>query len=80
MQSRIRIIKRGAGGNTNNLSANEIEKTVQQREREMTNAVKSWVAEWEARNRALKTAAASLIRSLESSSESSTRRFAVVKG
>jgi hypothetical protein len=67
MQSRIRIIKRGAGGNTNGVSANEIEKTVQQREREMTNAVKSWVAEWEARNRALKTAAASLVRSLEGS-------------
>ena len=65
MQSRIRIIKRGAGGNTNGLSANEIEKTVQQREREMANAVKSWVAEWEARNSAVKTAAASLIRSLE---------------
>jgi hypothetical protein len=65
MQSRIRIIKRGAGGNTNGVSANE--KTVQQREREMANAVKSWVAEWEARNRTLKTAAASLIRSLEDS-------------
>lgn len=65
MQSRIRIIKRGAVGNTNCLTASEIEKTVQQREREMANAVKSWVSEWEVRNRALKTAAASLIRSLE---------------
>ena len=65
MQSRIRIIKRGSGGNTNGVSANEIEKTVQQLDREMANTVKSWVAEWEARNRALKTAAASLIRSLE---------------
>jgi hypothetical protein len=65
MQSTIRIIKRGAGSNTNEPSANEIEKTVQQREREMANTVKSWVAEWEARNRALKTAASSLIRSLE---------------
>jgi hypothetical protein len=70
MQSRIRIIKRGAGGNTNGVSANE--KTVQQREREMANAVKSWVAEWEARNRALKTAAASLIRSWENSTPSPT--------
>ena len=67
MQSRIRIIKRGAGGNTNCLSANEIEKTVQQRERDMANTVKSWVAECEARNRALKAAAASLIRSLKDS-------------
>ena len=45
MPSKIRIIKRGADGNANGVSANEIEKTVQQREREMTNAVKSWVAE-----------------------------------
>ena len=75
MQSRIRIIKRGAAGNTNNLSANEIEKTVQQREREMANTVKSWVAEWEARNRALKTAAVSLIRSLENSTPSPTPQF-----
>ena len=65
MQSRIRIIKRGAACNPNGLSANEIEKTVQQVDREMANTVKSWVAEWEARNRALKMAAASLIRSLE---------------
>jgi hypothetical protein len=80
MQSRIRIIKRGAGGNTNGLSENEMEKTDLQLDREMANTVKSWVAEWEARNRALKTAAASLLRSLENRSESSTRRFAVVKG
>ena len=75
MQSKIRIIKRSVGGNTNVLSANEIEKTVQQREREMANTVKSWVAEWEARNRALKTAAASLIRSLENSTPSPTPQF-----
>ena len=80
MQSRIRIIKRGAGANTNGLRANEMEKTDLQLDREMANTVKSWVAEWEARNRALKTAAASLLRSLENGSESSTRRFAVVKG
>jgi hypothetical protein len=71
MQSRIRIIKRGAGNYTKSVSANEIEKTVQQREREMTNAVKSWVADWEARNRAVKTAV-SLIRSLENSTPSPT--------
>lgn len=73
MQSRIRIIKRSAGCNPNVVSANE--KTVQQREREMTNAVKGWVAEREARNRALKTAAASLIRSLENSTPSPTPQF-----
>ena len=67
MQARIRIIKRGVGANRNSLPANQSEKTDQQREREMANTVKSWVAEWEARNRALKTAAASLVRSLEDS-------------
>jgi hypothetical protein len=65
VKSRIRIMKRGAGGNTNGVSANE--KTVQQREREMASAVKSSIAEREARNRALKTAASSLIRFLENS-------------
>jgi hypothetical protein len=80
MQARIRIIKGGAGANTNSLPANQSDKTDHQRERETANTVKSWVAEWEARNRALKTAAASLLRSLESRSESSTRPLAVVKG
>ena len=75
MQSRIRIIKREAVGNTNALPANEIEKTVQQREREMANTVKSWVAELEVRNRALKTAAASLFRSLEDRRPSPTPQF-----
>ena len=75
MQSGIRIIKRGEGGNTTGLPANEIEKTVQQREREMANAVKSWVAEWEARNRALTTAAASLLRSLKDSRPSPMPQF-----
>jgi hypothetical protein len=42
--------------------------------------VKSWVAEWEARNRLVKAAALSLLHSLENRSESPTRRFAVVKG
>jgi hypothetical protein len=68
MQSRIKIIKRSAVGSTNDVSATE--KTLQQREREMANSVKSWVAEWEARNRALKTTATSLIRSLENSTPS----------
>ena len=44
----------------------------------MTNAVKSWVAEWEARNRALKTAAASLIRSLEDSSRGPAAHFGLI--
>jgi hypothetical protein len=79
MQSRIRIIKRSEGATTNSLPANQSEKTDRQ-EREMANTVKSWVAEWEARNRLVQAAAFSLLRSLENGSESSTRRFAVVKG
>lgn len=75
MQARIRIIKRSAPCHTDGPSANEIEKTVQQREREMANAVKSWVAEREVRDRALKTVAASLIRSLENSRPSPTPQF-----
>ena len=74
MQSRIKIIKRSAVGSTNDVSATE--KTLQQREREMANSVKSWIAEWEARNREVKAAAFSLLRSLENCSENSTRRFA----
>ena len=80
MQSRIRIIKRSEGATTNSLPADQGDRTDLQRERDTANTVKSWVAEWEARNRALKTAAASLLRSLQNGSESSTRRFAVVKG
>lgn len=67
MQARIRIIKGGVGPNRNSLPANQSEKIDQQLDREMANTVKSWVAEWEARNRALKTAAFSLVRSLEDS-------------
>jgi hypothetical protein len=80
MQSRIRIIKRSEGATTNSLPADQSEKTDRQLDREMTKAVKSWVAEWEERNRLVQAAAFSLIRSLEKGSESSTRRFAVVKG
>ena len=80
MQSRIRIIKRSEGVTTNSVPADQSERTDRQRERDTTNTVKSWVAEWEARNRLLQAAAFSLLGSLENGSESSTRRFAVVKG
>ena len=80
MQARIKIIKGGVGANTNSLPANQSEKTDRQRERETANTVKSWIAEWEARNRLVKAAAFSLLRSLENRSESPTQRFAVVKG
>jgi hypothetical protein len=80
MQSRIRIIKRSEGATTNSLPADQSDKTDRQRERDTTNTVKSWVAEWEARKSLVQAAAFSLLRSLENGSESSTRRFAVVKG
>ena len=80
MQSRIRIIKRSEGATTNSLPADQSDRTDRQRERDTVNTVKSWVAEWEARNRLVQAAAFSLLRSLENRSESSTGRFAVVKG
>ena len=80
MQPIIRIIKRSEGANTNSLPADQSDRSDRQRERDMANTVKSWVAEWEARNRLVQAAAFSLLRSLENRSESSTRRFAVVKG
>ena len=75
MQARIRIIKGGVDANRNSLPANQNEKTDRQLDREMANTVKSWVAEWEVRNRALKTAAASLMRSLEDSRPSPAPQF-----
>lgn len=80
MQSRIRIIKRSEGATTNSLPPDQSDRTNRERERDTANTVKSWVAEWEARNRLVQAAAFSLLRSLENRSESSTRRFAVVKG
>ena len=80
MQSRIRIVKRSDGATANSVPADQSDTTDRQRERDMANTVKSWVAEWEARNRLLQAAAFSLLGSLENVSESPTRRFAVVKG
>lgn len=80
MQSRIRIIKRGEATNTNGLPAYQSDRTDSQRERDAANTVKSWIAEWEARNLLVQTAALSLLRSLEDRSESSTQRLAMVKG
>jgi len=80
MQTRIRIIKRGEDGSTSGPSPDQVERTALQSERETANTVKSWIAEWEVRNRALKTAAFSPLGSLEKGTENSTRRFAVVNG
>jgi hypothetical protein len=80
MQSRIRIIKRSEGAITNSVPADQSDRTDSQRERDTANTVKSWVAEWEVRNRLVRAAAFSLLRSLENKSDSSTRQFALVKG
>ena len=79
MQPRIRIIKRSEAANTNSLPAEQSDRTERQRERDTANTVKSWIAEWEARNRLVQAAAFSLVRSLENRSESSTQQLAVVK-
>jgi hypothetical protein len=80
MQSKIRIIKRSEGATTNSVPADQSDRTEHQRERDTANTVKSWIAEWEARNRVVQAAAFSLLRSLENGSESSTQRLALVKG
>ena len=80
MQSTIKIIKRSEASNTNSLPADLGDTTDHQRERDTANTVKSWIAEWETSNRLLQAAAFSLLGSLENRSESSTRRFALVKG
>jgi len=80
MQSKIRIIKRNESAATNSVPADHSDSTDSQRERDTANTVKSWVVEWEARNRLVQAAAFSLLRSLENRSERSTRRFALVKG
>ena len=68
MQTRIRIIKRGERSNTSGPSHNQVERSALQSERETANTVKSWIAEWEVRNRAIKAAALSLLGSLEGAS------------
>ena len=78
METRIRIVKRGAGVSTSDVAPAAVEKTPRQSERDTANAVKSWIAEWEVRNRLVKQAAFSLLRSVQNGTESSTRRLAVV--
>ena len=80
MQSRIKIIKRGEGATASSVAADKSDRTEAQRERDTATTVKSWIAEWETRNRLLQAAAFSLLGSLENRSESSTRRLALVEG
>jgi hypothetical protein len=66
MQPRIRIIRRGADANPIDLVTNQLGKSDRELERETANKVKSWVAEWKARNRLVQAAAFSLVGSLDS--------------
>jgi hypothetical protein len=79
MQTRIRIIKRCGGTDTKGPSANDIENANRHPDRETATTVKGWIAEWEARNIAVKTAASLLVRSLDCR-QNSLRRFAALKG
>ena len=76
MQSGIRIIKRGTQNGMDGVSGKQIAKSDRDREREAVDTVKAWVADWEERKRSLQSAAFSLIRSIDSGRESSTKRFA----
>ena len=68
MQTKIKIIKRGELASTIGPAPDKVERTALQSERETANAVKSWIAEWETRNRAVKAAALSLLGSLDGAS------------
>ena len=54
MQTKIKIIKRGELGSKSCPCSSQVERTPQQSARATANTVKSWIAEWEARNRAVK--------------------------
>lgn len=77
MQPGIRIIKRGADANPDDLVTNQFGKSDRELEQETANKVKSWIAEWKARNSLAKAAAFSLVRSLEGSRQNSTPPFAL---
>lgn len=64
MNSRIRIIKRGALRRPNGSPVQCAETTAQERERETASTVKEWVAEWEERKRSLQMVNFELLRGL----------------
>lgn len=65
MNSRIRIIKRGALGKPNVSPVQCAEKTAHERERETASTVNEWVAEWKERKRSLQMAGFVLLRGLD---------------
>ena len=71
MNSAVKIIKRGTLAKPNNIPLPEAEKTVQERERETTSTVQSWVAEWKERKRSLQIATVAFVRALDQSRQTS---------
>ena len=55
MKSGVRVIKRGREDSPRGLPPGRVEKTDQQREREIAGTVKGWVAEWESAKSARRT-------------------------
>ena len=74
MQTRIRIVKRGAMTAPTHDSTPAI-KTERERERETVDTVKSWIADWHERKQSLQAAANSLISSIGARREPPTRRL-----
>ena len=72
MNSKIKVIKRGTGGNSNGL-ASTIQKTERERERETADTVKTWITEWEERKRSLTASAFALITCLDHCSQNSAQ-------
>jgi hypothetical protein len=71
MNSAIKIIKRGALAAKPNVPVRDTEKTEQERERETTSTVQSWVAEWKERKRSLQIATFVFVRALDQSRQTS---------
>jgi hypothetical protein len=72
MNSKIKVIKGGARGNSNGL-AGTIQKTERERERETADTVKSWITEWEERKRSLTASAFALITCLDHCGQNSAQ-------
>lgn len=74
MQTRIRIVKRGAITSPTH-DATAAVKTEREREREAVNTVKSWIADWHERKQTLRMAANTLISSIGARTEPPTKRL-----
>ena len=77
MQTRIRIIKRGAQ-NRIDISANPVVKSDGERERETVGTVKAWIADWHERKRLSQNAANSIIRSIGTHREGAAKAVPVL--